>query len=86
MNDAVDHLRADMHAEQSDHQNAESVPHDPKRNHEGHQDEFSPRARQKEMGSQQARDEEHPTGVDPTALLSDPQDNAWQREHRAVAQ
>ena len=72
MNGAVDHVRPDMDAEQSDDQDPESVPHDPQRNHEGHQHEPAPRALEKEVGGEQARDEEHPTGADPAALLGDP--------------
>ena len=43
VNGAVDHVRADMYAEQSDDQDPKPVPHDPERNHEGHQHDPSPR-------------------------------------------
>src|SRR5262245_42371212 len=86
VNEAIDHVRADMCAEQSDDQNAKSVPHNAKRNDEGHQDGSSPGTSEKDMGSEQAGDEQHPTGVDPTALLRDPKHNPRQREYGAVAQ
>ena len=53
VNQAVDHVRPDVYAEQPDDQNPESVPHNPERNHEGHQDDPSPRALEKEMGGQE---------------------------------
>ena len=86
VNDAVDHVRPDVHAEQPDDEDPEPVPHDAERNDEGHQHDPAPRALEKEMRRQQARDEEHPTGVDPAALPRHLEHDAGQREDRAVAQ
>ena len=84
VNGAVDHLGPDMYAKQSDDQDPEPVPQDPERNHEGHQYDPSPPGSQKEMGRKQAGDEQHPTGVDPAALLGHLEHDPGQLEHRAV--
>jgi len=55
MDGAVDHVRPDVYAEQADDQDPEPVPQDPERNHEGHQRQPPPRAREEHVGRQLCR-------------------------------
>ena len=83
---AVDHVRPDVDAEQPDDQNPESIAHDCERNHKSDEDDSSPPALEEHMGREQARDQEHPTGVNATALLGDNEHNRGQPEYGALAQ
>src|SRR5689334_1222941 len=69
VNGTVDHLRSNVHAEQSDNKDPEPVAQDPQRNHKRYQYDLSPAGPEKEMGREQAGDQQHPTGADPAALL-----------------
>jgi hypothetical protein len=84
VNAAVDHLGPDMYAKQPDDQDPESISQNTERNHESHQCDPSPPGSQKELGPNQASNEQHQTGVDPTALLGYLQHDTGQFEHPAV--
>ena len=71
VNDAVDHVRPDVDAEHADDEHPEPVAEDAERNHEGHEHEPPPRARQEHVRRQDAGDEQHPARADSAALLGD---------------
>ncbi len=78
VNWAVNHVGADMDAEQADDQDPEPVAEDSERDHEGHQRELAPPGFEEDAGREEAGDEEHPTGADPAALLGHLEGDAGQ--------
>ena len=69
MNDAMNHLRAEINTEHADHPDAKAVTHNSERQHEADQGSPPPSALQKQIAGQETGDEQHPTRSDSAALL-----------------
>lgn len=86
MDEAVAHVWPDVHTEQADDQHPESVPDDSQWNDECDDRDPSPRALEKQVGRQHARNEEHHGGADSAALLRDLENDIRKRENRSLAE
>ena len=69
MNDAMNHLRAEINTKDADGPDAKAVTHNSERKHEADQHGPAPSALQKQIAGQKTGDEQHPTGPDSAALL-----------------
>ena len=76
MNDAVDHLRADVDTKQANYENPESVSHDSQRNYKRDQKDAAPWTLEKQVGGQDTGNEKDPARSNSTALLRDLNDDS----------
>ena len=84
MNDAVDHLGAVMHTEQTDDKNPKAVAQDPKWNDKSDQRDTAPRSLQEEMRHEEAGDEKNQTRANSAAFLRDLDNDTRQLEDRTI--
>ena len=69
MNDAMNHLGAEINTKDADDPDAKAVTHNSERQHEADQDSPPPSALQKQIAGQETGDQQHPTRSDSAALL-----------------
>ena len=86
VNDAVDHLRADVDTKQANYQDSESVSHDSQGNYKRDQKDAAPWTLQKQVGGQDTGNEKDPARPNSAALLGDLDDDSRQLEDRAIPQ
>ena len=75
MDDAVDHLRAEVDTKRADDKHSESIAQDSQRDHETDQYSPPPRALEKQIAGQQTSDEKDQARTDTAALLSNLNEN-----------
>ena len=76
VNDAVDHLRADVDTKQANYENPESVSQNSQGNYKRDQKDAAPRTLEKQVGGQDTGNEKDPARSNPTALLRDLNDDS----------